>query len=1011
MSARVSSPVLVGRQRERQHLRRALERAASGELLLVTIGGDPGLGKTRLVLDMAGTAAGLGFRVLTGGCLDVGDGTLPFGPIVEALRPLGTEADEEWRAQILGGNPALATLFPGLGPVQDAHGATGEGQVIEMLRGILDRLAGCQPVLLVVEDAHWADTATRHVLLYLARNLRAPVCLVITYRVEELQERYPLRLLLSELHRNSRCERIILDPLTRTELGELLGTILGHPAARATTDEIMDRAEGNPFYAEELLAARESGPSLPGELRGLLLARVEQLPRDARPVLGAVAAGTRVSHGLLAEVTAYDEERLSECLLAAVQHHVLVADAGGDSYGFRHALVREAVYDDMLPGERHRMHAGLAAILADRAQTVTAAPSAADLGQLAFHWYRAGDWPRALLASVRAGLAAEAAAAPSSAERHYERALELWDDAPEAAADSPLDRGALLRRAAETAHLSGDYARGIALIGEALAGVDTGAEPLRASSLLEFLGYCRIAGPDSQGAAKAYAAAVDAARAEPVSPELARALTGMSLVQSGQGRYRDAIATAEEGRRAAVQVSAPATEARALTVLGYSLCNLGRVAEGLAHLERAQRLASAEEDIPTLLWTRGQLAAGLLANGQAAAAIDAASEVLDLSRSLGAEAAYGPYSVTPGIEAMILLGDWAAARQLIGRLLNLEPPGGAAAFVRMAAGLLHLWQGEATTARAALARALQDSERSMVPEVASVGYARLAQVAAAEQRFDEARELVKTGLSVCAGSDGAAHLIRLAAAGVHAEAERAQAAAARHRGKEAASAVATASKLISRVRSAAQAGIDELAVTSAEVATAEADWARLRPGESDEVARWRDAVGRWDALGFPYPAAHARWRLSHALLSRSGSSAEASQELRSTLAAADALGANALARQIRKLGARARVDLQSVLSDEDSSAREAATPGTSTGLTARERQVLELLAEGLTNQRIAKTLFITEKTASVHVTHILAKLQVTNRSEAGAIARRHGKAPADGEASPANDPSGRGKVS
>ena len=1009
MSARVSSPVLVGRQREREYLRRALERAAGGEMLLVTVGGDPGVGKTRLVLDMAGTAAGLGFRVLAGGCLDVGDGTLPFGPIVEALRPLGTETDEQWRRQILGGSPALATLFPGLGLVPDAHGATGEGQVIEVVRGILDRLAARQPVLLVVEDAHWADASTRHVLLYLVRNLRAPVCLVVTYRMEELQERYPLRLLLSELHRSSRCERITLGPLTRTELGELLGTILGHPAARAMTDEIMDRAEGNPFYAEELLAARDSDSAtgLPGELRGLLLARVERLPRDARPVLGAVAAGTRLPHDLLAAVTAYDEERLSECLLAAVQHHVLVADANGASYGFRHALVREAVYDDMLPGERHRMHARLATMMADRAQT---APSASELGQLAFHWYRARDRPRALLASVQAGLAAEAAAAPSSAERHYERALELWDDAPEAAADSPLDRGALLRRAAETAHLSGDYARGIALIGEALAGVDADAEPLRASSLLEFLGYCRIAGADNDGAAKACAAAARAACVEPVSPERARALAGMSMVQSMQGRYQDAIATAEEGRRAAVQVSAPATEARALTVLGWSLCHLGCVAEGLAHLERAQLLASAEEDIATLLWTRGQRAGGLLAAGRAAAAIDAASDVLDLGRSLGAEAAYGPYSVTPGIEAMILLGDWAAAQQLIGRLLNLEPPGGVAAFPRLALGRLRLWQGDAAAARADLAQALHDSQQAMVPEVASVGHARLARVAAAEQRFDEARELVRAGLRLCAGSDGAAHLIRLAAAGVHAEAERAQAAAVRHRGKEVASAVATASDLISRARSAARAGIGELAVTSAEIATAEADWAWLRPDESDEVARWREAVGRWDALCFPYPAAHARCRLSHALLSRSGSSAEASQELRSALAAADALGARALARQIRELGARARVDLEPALSDEPPGAREPATAGTSTGLTARERQVLELLAMGLTNRRIAQTLFITEKTVSVHVTHILEKLQVTNRSQAGAIARSHGKAPAEGEVTPANDPSGRGKI-
>jgi DNA-binding CsgD family transcriptional regulator/tetratricopeptide (TPR) repeat protein len=1004
MSARVSSPVLVGRQREREHLRRALERAAGGEMVLVTVGGDPGIGKTRLVADMAGTAAGLGFRVLTGGCLDVGEGTLPFGPITEALRPFGTEPDEQWRSQVLGGSPALATLFPGLGLAPDAHGATGEGQVIEMVRGILDRLAARQPVLLVIEDAHWADTSTRHVLLYLVRNLRAPVCLAVTYRLEELQERYPLRLLLSELHRSSRCERIILDPLTCSELGELLGTILGHPAAGATTSEIMDRAEGNPFYAEELLAARDSATRLPGELRGLLLARVERLPGDARPVLGAIAAGTRLPHDLLAAVTTYEEERLSECLLAAVQHHVLVADADGASYGFRHALVREAVYDDMLPGERHRMHARLATILADRVQAVTAAPSAAELGQLAFHWYRARDWPRALLASVQAGLAAEAAAAPSSAERHYERALELWDDAPEAAADSTLDRGALLRRAAETAHLSGDYARGIALIGEALADVDADAEPLRASSLLEFLGYCRIAGPDSEGAAQAYAAAVDAARVGPVSPELARALTGMSLVQSGQGHYQDAIATAEEGRRVAVQVSVPAVQARALTVLGWSLCNLGRVAEGLAHLERAQLLASAEEDVPTLLWTRGQLAAGLLAAGRAAAAIDAASEVLDLARSLGAEAAYGTYSATPGIEAMILLGDWAAAQQLIGRLLDLEPPGGAAAFPRMASGLLRLWRGDVEPARADLAQALRDSEQSMVPEVVSVAHARLARVAAAEQRFDEARELVRAGLRLCAGSDGAAHLIRLAAAGVHAEAERAQAAAARHRGKEVASAVATARELISRARGAARAGTGELAVTSAEIATAEADWAWLRPGESDEVARWRDAVGRWDALCFPYPAAHARWRLSHALLSQSGSSAEASQELRSALAAADALGAKALTRQIRELGARARVDLEPVPSNEPPGARELTPPGSSRDLTARERQVLELLAEGLTNRRIAKSLFITEKTASVHVTHILAKLQVTNRSQAGAIARGHGKAPAEDTGNPAQRP-------
>jgi DNA-binding CsgD family transcriptional regulator/tetratricopeptide (TPR) repeat protein len=986
VGTRVSSPVLIGRQPERERLRGILSRAAAGETLMVTVGGDPGVGKTRLVRDMAAAAAALGFRVLAGACLDIGDGTLPFGPVVEALRPLTAEAGEQRRAGTIAASPALPALFPGLGPVPGGSGPAGEGQVFELLRELLDRLAGRQPVLLVVEDAHWADASTRRVLLYLTRNLGPRVCVVVTYRAEELHERYPLRLLLSELHRSSRCERIMLDPLTRAELGELIAAILGGPAAPAVVSEIMERAEGNPFYAEELLAVRDRAAGLPGGLRTVLLARIERLSREARPVLGAVAAGTRVPHDLLAAVTGLGEDRLNELLLAAVQQHVLTADADGESYAFRHALVREAVYGDMLPGERRQMHARIATVLAGRARAAPAAP-ASDLGELAYHWYRAGDRPRALLAAVRAGMAAQAAAAPGSAGQHYERALELWDEAPEAAADCPLDRAGLLRRAAETAHLSGDYARGAALAGEALAGLDAEAEPGRASTLLEFLGYCRIAGGDNDAAATAYSAA--AACAAPASPERARALAGMSLVQSMQGRYRDAIGTADEGRQIAVRAAARATEARALTVLGSSLCGLGRLTEGLSHLGRAQFLAGAEHDIPTLLWTSGQRAAGLLAAGRAAEAAGTAAEIMRLARGLGAEAAYAPYCATPGIEAMILLGDWPAAGQLIDRLLGLEPPPGTAAFTRLACGLLRLWQGDADSARTVITRALQDCRPAMVPEAASGGYARLAEVATAQLRFGEARQLVRTGLAECAGSDAPAHVIRLAAAGVHAEAERGQAAASRRRRDELSSAVTTARELIGLARRAAAVMGGELAVPGAELAAAEADWARLAGREEQgEVSRWRESVRRWDALCFRYPAAHARLHLGHALLATSGSSAEAGGELRAALDAADSLGAGALARQIRRLAARARVAVEPGPAAAPATGPPGTvTPGARSGLTGRERQVLELLAAGLTNKNIARTLFISEKTVSVHVTHILAKLQVTNRSEAGALAR------------------------
>jgi len=311
---------------------------------------------------------------------------------------------------------------------------------------------------------------------------------------------------------------------------------------------------------------------------------------------------------------------------------------------------------------------------------------------------------------------------------------------------------------------------------------------------------------------------------------------------------------------------------------------------------------------------------------------------------------------------MFQLGDWAAAGQLTGRLLSLEPPGGTAAFPRLASGLLRLWQGDAPAARTDITQALRDSGQAMVPEAASAGYSLLARVASAQHRFEEARQLVRTGLAECAGSDGPAHIIRLAAAGVHAEAECGQAAASRRRRDELSCAVTTASELIGLAHRTAAGMTSELAVASAELATAEADWARLAPREQQDEAA-REAVRRWDALCFRYPAAHARLRLCNALLTTSGPSAEAAAELRAALGAADALGA-----RIRKLAARARVAVEPEPTAEPAAAPPsfpgAVQSGPSSGLTGRERQVLELLAVGSTNKNIAQTLFISEKTVS-----------------------------------------------
>jgi predicted ATPase len=465
VAQRVSSPVLVGRAAEAARLGAAFERAAAGQATVVVVAGEAGVGKTRLVAELADRVRRRGALALAGGCLDVGDGVVAYAPVVEALRPLpGLLAPEELERVLGGARAELARLVPELAapdttPPGEAV-ATVPGRLFELLLGVVHRLAERGPVLLVVEDLHWADRSTRDLLAFLHRNLRGAVALVLTYRTDELHRRHPLRPFLAELERGGRAERLELGRLDRRELAELLGGILGEPADPGLVEEILARSEGNPFFAEELLAARREGVDLPEALRDLLLARVQVLSAATqRGLQVAAVAGQRVDHELLAAVAGQPPERLVEPLREAIGRQVLVVEEGGGTYRFRHALVQEAVYDDLLPVQRGPLHAAYARALSARIERRGGGATASELGQLAHHWDVAHDQGRALLASVRAGQAAEAAFALAEAVRHYERALELWELAPEAAARSPLDRGSLLQRAAQAAQLAGETSR------------------------------------------------------------------------------------------------------------------------------------------------------------------------------------------------------------------------------------------------------------------------------------------------------------------------------------------------------------------------------------------------------------------------------------------------------------------------------------------------------------------------------------------------------------------------
>jgi hypothetical protein len=423
-----------------------------------------------------------------------------FARLAEALRSLGGAIDADELERVLGGaRPELARLVPELGGavagggVQAAFGPAGlmPNRLFELLLGVLHRLAERGPLLLVVEDLHWADQSTRDLLGFPIRNLRAGVALVSTYRSDELHRRHPLRPYLAELNRSSRAERIELRRLGRGELSELLASILGEPAPAALVADIMARSESNPFFAEELLAARASGAGgpdgLPEPLRELLLARMQVLPEDSQRMLQiAAVAGRRVDHELLAQVSGQPPESLVQLLREAVAHHILVVEGANNAYAFRHALVQEAIYDDLLPVQRPPLHAAYARQLAARID-----------GETAPIW---GGWPITgtqrmtwggrCWPAFRAGQAAEAAFAPAEALEQYERALELWDQAPDAAAASPLDRISLLQRTAQLAPCrDGDCKRSVALINQALAEAEPASEPLRTGGLMERLAF------------------------------------------------------------------------------------------------------------------------------------------------------------------------------------------------------------------------------------------------------------------------------------------------------------------------------------------------------------------------------------------------------------------------------------------------------------------------------------------------------------------------------------------
>jgi DNA-binding CsgD family transcriptional regulator len=937
------SAPFVGRTSELASLVAAFEAAARGEGGTVLVGGEAGLGKSRLATELAIRVEATGGTVLRGRCVDLIGQVVPYLALAEAFRSYDDPS----------------------GSSQMAEHTT----VYERLRAALERLAAATPVLLLVEDLHWADASTLDVLALLTGAVhRQRVLMVATYRSDETRTGTPFRRALSQLWRAPGVSVLQLPPLTRRDLGALLrGQADG--MATDTIDAIIDRSGGNPFFAEELLAAARNGQGdLPDLLRDALLCRLAGLDAAARSVvLVASAVGRDAAYRLLAAVLRLPVPVLLGALRQAVDHGVLIADQPAATYRFRHALLAEAVYGTLIPGEREQLHARLAAALADD-------PGIGGAGEQAHHWALAGRPAEALAVSVRAAREAEAAYGLSEALGILERAVELWPRVPGAHELTGADLAGLLAQAAELADLTGNGRAAAGYVRRAIQLVETD-DAARVGVLYERLASYLLPAGDRTAGLAACNRAVELVPDEPPTTARARVLTTLGNALMLSGRHAESVPACLAALATAQVLGDGRPALRARGILGIDLCYLGHPEHGLPHVLGARRRALDSGSARDMVHSYALVCEALMVVGRPAEAAREALEGVALARRLGVVPSFGALLSAYAAEGLLEIGEWSRAEELLSQTLR---PG-----LRFWSHYPHLLRAQLALGRGDLTEAqrhLEAGAHGAEEPTSATRYRRLAaELALWRGQPDAALTAVEEGLA--AGDTAVLHRVRYAALGLWAYAEQVVLAALRRDQATVDTARARAELLLA---DAARAAEEACAVTpdaAAWHAVAEAE--RSRVAGRSEPGRWSVAAAAWDRLGRPYPAAYCRWRHAESLLAAERRMPEVARAAREAYRAADRVGALRLRHEVELLARRGRLDLL-----ERPQSRPGGADLVDLGLTVREREVLDLLALGYSNGDIAAELTISIKTASVHVTNILRKLGVARRTEAAAIAQR-----------------------
>ena len=1004
MSGRASSPVLVGRDEQMAALDAAFASVRQGGPSAVLLGGEAGVGKSRLVGDFGRTAAAAGARVLTGGCLELGTDGLPFAPFTAVLRELVHEMGADAVASMLPGRTTrgLARLLPELGePDTAGDPAEARARLFEEVLRALEHLSRHSPVVLVIEDAHWADRSSRDLLTFLIGNQRAlsGLLIVVTFRSDELHRTHPLRPLLASLDRIAWVERIEVPRLTRFDTDELIAGILGRQPAGDLADALYHRSEGNPLFIEALLCCDgELSQELPESLRDLLLDSVRRLPEDTQEVLRVASAGDETTgHALLGAVTGLDDSALTRAVRPAVIANVL--HARGDGYAFRHELIREAVHEDLLPGEHGRLHSRFAeAIDADP----TLVPPGRAAIEMAHHWHSAHDSTWALIAAWQA--AAQAGRAVAAAERLslLARVLELWDQVPDAAERIGVDHGRVLEEATAAAHDAGEFERGIALATSALKDLDPATEPVRVAELLGSRGHfkMKLGRKDYAGDLEDALEYVPADVSPTTRVDILLALAHCPPKVTNERSY------AEEALALARQAGDEAKEANALLTLAMFNADSGEQApldsgplDLIAQARAMAERTGADDVLLRAAVNESHLLEGAGEHERAAEAARRATVSADpqlLSRTSGSVLAINQ------AEPLYALGRWDEALKITTGAMDLylAPGPMQRATLQVIAGCIALARGDAAAAAQTVLAARDALRSARYEDQYQLPLARLeillalgndgpaAALAATSQIMDRF-ELSGSGPRYAWPVVAAGASAVLAAAGLagvaHDERLRDEAAALAERLRTVAEKLGTfgpEQRAFQLTFAAADAHGARL-LGGAESSAARRLAAAGRPAGSPAGGAWDEAADAWAGLGEPYLLAETLLHAAETALA-CGDRDGAAERLRRAVPLADELGARPLAEQIALLARRARIRL----TGEDASEAPGGpgAGGGELGLTERELEVLRLVTAGRSNREIAAELFISPKTASVHVSNILGKLGVASRGEAAARA-------------------------